>query len=530
MKQIVPLIQKRITHRNLILFGLLLMAIGLPLSAFLMSLGQFVLLGNWIIEGKWKDKWDRISKKKWFFFLLLFYFLHVVGMLWSEDFEYGIKDLRIKLPLFLMPLLLFTSEPIKENELKIILRLFVASVLISTLVSLFVFVGFTKHKVVDTREISIFISHIRLSLMVVLSCLLLLLNKLEVKKTVSVIVFLWFVFFLFLLESLTGILILIAVLLLLVLYLGYSRKNKVMVVSIFSVLVSVLLFVSYVFISEWKKLKYDCTKTPNQKYCFETPGKRRYFNDFKSQERENGNLVWTCIQIEELREGWNKRSKVNFDSMGHAKNPIASTIIRYLASKGQKKDSSALAQLSQDEITSVENGVTNFKYKDPGSIRSRIHEALWEYQKYQSGGDPTGHSLLMRIEFWRCAARVICNHLVFGAGTGDVKQELDRQYEKDNTRLPKAWRLRSHNQFFTTTVGLGIIGGLLLLLFFAIPFLTQKKPETIFVFFMCIVFLSMLNEDTLETQAGVTFFSFFYFLLLRFSTSSRVEDNYRASI
>jgi len=28
--------------------------------------------------------------------------------------------------------------------------------------------------------------------------------------------------------------------------------------------------------------------------------------------------------------------------------------------------------------------------------------------------------------------------------------------------------------------------------------------------FFCIALLSMLNEDTLETQAGVTFFAFFY--------------------
>jgi hypothetical protein len=32
--------------------------------------------------------------------------------------------------------------------------------------------------------------------------------------------------------------------------------------------------------------------------------------------------------------------------------------------------------------------------------------------------------------------------------------------------------------------------------------------------FFFIAFLSMLNEDTLETHAGVTFFSYFYSLFL----------------
>jgi len=38
------------------LFGLLLVLIGMSLSKFLMSMGQFILLASWLTEGNWKNK------------------------------------------------------------------------------------------------------------------------------------------------------------------------------------------------------------------------------------------------------------------------------------------------------------------------------------------------------------------------------------------------------------------------------------------------------------------------------------------
>ena len=42
----------------------------------------------------------------------------------------------------------------------------------------------------------------------------------------------------------------------------------------------------------------------------------------------------------------------------------------------------------------------------------------------------------------------------------------------------------------------------------------KRKVSDLFLVFFFIGIVSMLNEDTLETQAGVTFYSFFYALLL----------------
>jgi hypothetical protein len=45
-------------------------------------------------------------------------------------------------------------------------------------------------------------------------------------------------------------------------------------------------------------------------------------------------------------------------------------------------------------------------------------------------------------------------------------------------------------------------------------FYEKKHKSMLFVIFFIIALLSMLNEDTLETHAGISFFSYFYALLL----------------
>jgi O-antigen ligase len=75
--------------------------------------------------------------------------------------------------------------------------------------------------------------------------------------------------------------------------------------------------------------------------------------------------------------------------------------------------------------------------------------------------------------------------------------------------------LRAHNQFLTIFAAFGIFGLLWFLATLILPPLILKvRRDYYFNFFLVISILSMLNEDTLETQAGVTFFAFFYVIFL----------------
>jgi O-antigen ligase len=170
------------------------------------------------------------------------------------------------------------------------------------------------------------------------------------------------------------------------------------------------------------------------------------------------------------------------------------------------KDSVAVYSLASAEITTIEGGQATAYPELTRGIRGRIHKILFEYDNYRNGGDPSGNSVMQRFEFWRAAAGIIRENPIIGVGTGDLKTAYAEQYKKMNTALDPAYRLRAHNQYLTYAVTYGIFGLLLFLLaLFTVVFDQRKYTHFLFMSYFLITALSFLTEDTLETQAGVTF-------------------------
>jgi O-antigen ligase len=174
--------------------------------------------------------------------------------------------------------------------------------------------------------------------------------------------------------------------------------------------------------------------------------------------------------------------------------------------------------LTEEEIKAVEHGEANVNYQHVSSIQGRIHEILWEIELYKRTGDANGHSLTQRFEYWKTACIIIKNNFFIGVGSGDVDDAFRKQYEESDSALLPKWRLRAHNQYLSIAVGMGIIG---LMWFLITLFYPVTKHELTFnylyITFFIIAMVSFLTEDTLETQAGVTFFAFFnsFFLFLQ---------------
>ena len=60
--------------------------------------------------------------------LVAFYLMHVVGLLWTSDFEYAMKDLRVKLPILVMPFVLSSLEPLDRKRFDLVMLVYVLSV------------------------------------------------------------------------------------------------------------------------------------------------------------------------------------------------------------------------------------------------------------------------------------------------------------------------------------------------------------------------------------------------------------------
>jgi len=77
-------------------FSLIIIALGLPLSPFLVSAGQMLLALNFLIEGDFKNKFEQLKRNKTIWLFLLLPLVHLIWLINTSDFDYAIRDLKIK--------------------------------------------------------------------------------------------------------------------------------------------------------------------------------------------------------------------------------------------------------------------------------------------------------------------------------------------------------------------------------------------------------------------------------------------------
>ncbi|MCF8379039.1 MAG: O-antigen ligase family protein [Bacteroidales bacterium] len=511
--------------QNIYYYTVIFLAASLPLSIYTTSLAEIILLGNWLLEGKFYQKWEIIKKRKSVIFLISWYFLHIIGLIYTEAFNFGyaLHDLKIKLPLLILPLIFATSPAFKEKQFRLILIIFALATLSSSMISFLIFAGIIPYEFYDFRDISVFISHIRLALMANLSIFILIyyfFQKYEHIKyrlmwnILSVAGILWLIFFLILLKSLTGLFILITLMLILAWYYS-SRIQEVAPRFIIRTLIITIPLILSSYLAKSIDKFYFTEEVNLSQLDVESAQGNRYFHDTTRRARENGNYVWINICEEELKTEWNKVSTYPYDSLDNKQQKIKYTLIRYLSSLGERKDASGVHALSKEDIKAIENGKANHIFTEKYSLYPRIYEIIWEIDSYSRGGDPSGHSVTQRIAYLKAAHEIIRNNFLIGVGTGDVQYSFNEQYDISDSRLAKQYRRRAHNQFVTILLSFGIIGFVIsLFAFFAPIWIEHKWRDYLFTVFFIIGMISMLNEDTLETQTGASFFIFFYAFLM----------------
>ena len=217
----------------------------------------------------------------------------------------------------------------------------------------------------------------------------------------------------------------------------------------------------------------------------------------------------------ELREAWNQRSSLDYDGVTTNGENLEATLIRYMASKGLRKDAEGMASLSDQDIHNVEQGIANYvNWTHPG-VYARLSETVFEYNQYRRYNNPNGGSLSQRLEYTRASWLLIRKHPVFGVGTGDIPQAYQQAYDELQSPLEPQYRHKAHNQYLSITVGFGVIGLALFLFVLLYPYLAFQENRTLlYTLFLTILLISMLPEDTIETQAGVSFYAFFNSLFI----------------
>ena len=131
------MVRSLVTHRNVFLLGLEGFCFGLSISVFVISVSQFLLAANWLVSRDFSAKWDRLKSNRAVWAIWAFFLLHVIGLFYSTDLQYGLDDVRKKLPLLLMPLFIGSEKRISQNELNSIFFILTSGIVVSTGISHF---------------------------------------------------------------------------------------------------------------------------------------------------------------------------------------------------------------------------------------------------------------------------------------------------------------------------------------------------------------------------------------------------------
>jgi len=505
-------------HRGIYLLGLVAALCALPYSVYVLSVGIIVIVSNWILEGNWEYKINRIktSKSLWTFGLI--YTSILIGFFYSKDLREALIELRFWLPLLLVPLVVATSSPLKKVEVFFLLILFCLSVFITTIISLSLYLRDYSLLGQNVRYLSPFILHIRLALMVNVSFFSLIylasgegFYKSIIVKSALLVMAAWFLVYLYMLQSLTGIVVIILVsTVLLFRWTLLSTKKGLR----FSLIIGLTLFVvgSFLYVSGTSNRYFQRQKIDFKNLPKVTVNGNEYSHDTINKQYENGYLVGINICIPELRKGWEKLSKLPFEGNDKANQSLKLTLIRYLTSKGLTKDSVGLAKLDSIDVRLIENSVSSVVFRNnKGGIYPRLYQLYWEVDTYINQGIVGGSSVVQRYVYTKASWSIIKNNFFFGVGTGDRRASLVQYYKTANLNLPEMYWLNSHNQYLTVWIASGLIGLFLFLSGMLLPFFYDKR----FKDFMCLAFLlicliSMFSIDLLDKHIGVSFFALFY--------------------
>jgi O-antigen ligase len=500
-------------HRAALALGV----IALPWSEFLLSNALIILFVNWLWEGlgrgDLKARCIRALTTPASAIWLGSFGLHLLGLLWTQDLKWGMDLCRILLPVPILGLVLGSSPRLSAHQLRSLLTLGAWSVVASTLVCLLL-----RHEVLGRggfRELSVFISHIRLALMVCFAVVVLLMHwpRTRWQRIAHLAAIGWSLFFLVLLKGITGWLVLPV----LAAWGAWRWAGRYGVagrigwgVAVIAALGAAAGYVGHAVEEYSIQASEDLSRLE-----VATAGGEVYFHDRERPQRENGHYVWIHVADDELERGWRRRSEVPFLGKDAKGQLLKGTLVRYLASMGQRKDSLGVLALSDEDVARIEQGVHSVEEGRLDPITARLDQVLYELDAYSTTGDANGHSITMRAEFLRTGWAIAKANWLIGTGTGDTQRAFDEAYDRRGSTLQPRWRLRAHDQYLTWWISFGVLGLIVCLFTWCWPaYLSGAVRHPLFVAWAIIVALSFLTEDTLETQMGATFAALYYALFV----------------
>lgn len=119
----------------------------------------------------------------------------------------------------------------------------------------------------------------------------------------------------------------------------------------------------------------------------------------------------------------------------------------------------------------------------------------------------------VRIVMWTAAVRAIQKHPL-GVGTGNVDEYLTKELRLLNQEELAKEELNPHNQFFQTTLEIGVLGILILLSIIGYGFyISFQQKDYLLMLIIGSLFFNSLFESMLQRHSGIVIYTFWVCLL-----------------
>lgn len=488
-------------HRRIYLTLLIVLVMAMTTSVFVANMMWVFLMANWVAEWNWKAKFADFRHNH---LLHAFLALTAVHLLWLAGADTPWPTaVQTQLPLFALPLVLLTSPPLDRKERAVVAHFYVATIVVVSIIGL---VRYLTIPDLPYRKIVPYISHIRFALNICMALVIIAYATLKRGRRLTywggAAVMSWLVVFLLMIRSYTalGILAFTSVMLVAV----YGRRIPRLPRIAASATLGALLLGAGGLTAYYCYDYYHLRPLSTQPLAAHTANGNSYYhsdNDFV----ENGNYIFRYICGEEMRQQWNRVSRIHYDSTDRAGYPISQTLTRYLNAIGTTKDSAGIAMLTPQDIANIEHGVANPVYLQHGP-RKMVYVMCYEHENHKFINNARNFTLLQRQALWKNGWEVFKQHPVLGVGTGDVFNDCRRRLDQIHSPLIEVPIWQTHNQYLYYLIAFGLVGfGLIVIAFVRALWLSRSCRSILFTAFLSIVLISFTTEDTLATLMGILF-------------------------
>lgn len=498
--------------------GLLITLASLPWSPFGTSFGTGVIALAWVIAAVNRSLITPTNK------LLTgamtgLYVWHVVGLLWTENMSEGLMTLQIKLPILIVTTALMTIRWNPNIWLPRILSVFVFSISASAISGLVlgwwqISAGGTLH----SSEWSPFISHIRMGILLSLGWGGILIYTIKKHRLIVPAILYAAIAMLYIwqTQSVTGCLMFVFATFFGIMQYWIKRSLRlVMLVG------GVISFLGIMLLVNTLRPSPQPTQLPTH-----TEWGAPYTHHQDRFLDENGYKVWNFLAWDEARIAWNKRSDFPFDGTDNMGYSLKTTLTRYLTSLNLPKDGLAIQGLAEKDIRAIEQGKTSAVVHLKSGMNRRIDVLRYEVGNWMDDGNPSGNSVTQRWVYLKTGLHIALNNGItnslLGVGTGDLPDAYQQAYNELDSPLHAQFRKRTHNQYLAWWVASGFIALTLWILVLIASWKRDREWFSLGRLAWWMVVVSCFAEDTLETQAGVTFA---VFALVLFSMNDSKEGS-----